>query len=158
MMPFIALGIGVALAALDQLFKFLIVSNFELGQTRQFIPGILNLTYVRNEGVAFGMFAGMQWVFIVLTTVMLAAIIFYMFKKRPESRFFYIIVGMIIGGGVGNLIDRILNSYVVDYLSLTFFFLFFYFADYVIVVGVILLAVWFLFFSDKAEKKEKGSE
>ena len=79
-MPFIALGIGVALAALDQLFKFLIVSNFELGQTRQFIPGILNLTYVRNEGVAFGMFAGMQWVFIVLTTVMLAAIIFYMFK------------------------------------------------------------------------------
>ena len=158
MMPFIALGIGVALAALDQLFKFLIVSNYELGQTRQFIPGILNLTYVRNEGVAFGMFAGMQWVFIVLTTVMLAAIIFYMFKKRPESRFFYIIVGMIIGGGVGNLIDRILNSYVVDYLSLTFFPPVCNFADYVIVVGVILLAVWFLFFSDKAEKKEKGSE
>ena len=65
---------------------------------------------------------------------------------------------MIIGGGVGNLIDRILNSYVVDYLSLTFFPPVCNFADYVIVVGVILLAVWFLFFSDKAENKEKGSE
>ena len=53
-MPYIALAIGIVLAGLDQLFKYLIVSHFELNQTQVLIPNILNLTYIRNEGVAFG--------------------------------------------------------------------------------------------------------
>ncbi len=152
-MPFIALTVGIVLAALDQVFKYLIVSNFELGQVQPLIPGVLNLTYIRNEGVAFGMFAGMQWIFIALTVVMLALIIIYMFKKRPQSRFFYVTVALIIGGGLGNLIDRIAHGYVVDYLSLTFFSPVCNFADYCITVGVILLAVYLLFFSGKKEKR-----
>ena len=152
-MPFIALTVGIVLAALDQVFKYLIVSNFELGQVQPLIPGVLNLTYIRNEGVAFGMFAGMQWLFIALTVVMLALIIIYMFKKRPQSRFFYVTVALIIGGGIGNLIDRIAYGYVVDYLSLTFFSPVCNFADYCITIGVILLAVYLLFFSDKKGRK-----
>lgn len=152
-MPFIALTVGIVLAALDQVFKYLIVSNFELGQVQPLIPGVLNLTYIRNEGVAFGMFAGMQWLFIALTVVMLALIIFYMFKKRPQSPFFYFTVALIVGGGIGNLIDRIAYGYVVDYLSLTFFSPVCNFADYCITIGVILLAVYLLFFSDKKGRK-----
>ena len=152
-MPFIALAVGIVLAALDQVFKYLIVSNFELGQVQPLIPGVLNLTYIRNEGVAFGMFAGMQWLFIALTVVMLALIIFYMFKKRPQSPFFYFTVALIVGGGIGNLIDRIAYGYVVDYLSLTFFSPVCNFADYCITIGVILLAVYLLFFSDKKGRK-----
>ena len=154
-MPFIALAVGIVLAALDQVFKYLIVSNFELGQTQSLIPGVLNLTYIRNEGVAFGLFAGMQWLFITLTVVLLALIIFYMFKKRPQSKFFYLTVALIVGGGIGNLIDRIAYGYVVDYLSLTFFQPVCNFADYCITVGVILLAVYLLFFSDKNKKGKK---
>ena len=153
-MPVIALLIGAALAVADQLLKMLIVNNFALGETRPLIPHILNLTYIRNEGVAFGMFSGMSWLFIVLTVVLLGLIIFYMFKKRPESKFFYFTVALIIGGGVGNLIDRIAYGYVIDYLSLTFFQPVCNFADYCITVGVVLLAIYLLFFADK-EKKEK---
>ena len=154
-MPFIALAIGVVLAAADQFFKYLILSNFEVGQTQALIPNLLNLTYVRNEGVAFGLFSGMQWIFIVLTTLMLAAIIIYMFKKRPQGKFFYFTVALIVGGGVGNLIDRVAYGYVVDYLSLTFFKPVCNFADYCITVGVVLLAVYLLFFADKKDKKVK---
>ena len=152
-MPYIALAVGAVLAALDQLLKYLVVNNFELNQSQVLIPHILNLTYIRNEGDAFGMFAGMQWVFIALTVVMLGAIIFYMFKKRPDSKFFYFTVALIIGGGIGNLIDRIAYGYVVDYLALTFFKPVCNFADYCITLGVIMLAVYLLFFADKKNKK-----
>lgn len=153
-MPFITIAVGVVLAALDQLLKYLVVSHFELNQTQVLIPHILNLTYIRNEGVAFGLFAGIPWVFIALTSVLMAAIIIYMFVKRPAGKLFYAAAALIIGGGVGNLIDRILFGYVVDYLSLTFFKPVCNFADYCITVGVVLLAVYLLFFADK-EKKQK---
>ncbi len=156
-MPFIALAAGVVLAALDQLFKLLVVSNFEVGQSQPLIPGILNITYIRNEGVAFGLFAGMQWLFVILTVVLLGLIIFYMFKKRPESRFFYFTVALIVGGGIGNLIDRIAYGYVVDYLSLSFFHPICNFADYCITVGVVLLAVYLLFFADKNKKENDAA-
>ncbi len=109
-MPVIALLIGAVLAAADQLFKMLIVNNFTLGETRPLIPNILNLTYIRNEGVAFGMFSGMSWLFIVLTVLLLSFIIFYMFRKRPDSKLFYFSVALVIGGGLGNLIDRCWRS------------------------------------------------
>lgn len=154
-MPFIAIAVGIALAAVDQLLKFLVVSNFELNQSQVLIPHVLNLTYIRNEGVAFGLFSGIPWVFIVLTAALLTAIIILMFVKRPVHKLFYVSVALIIGGGVGNLIDRILNGYVVDYLSLTFFKPVCNFADYCITVGVILLAVYLLFFFDREKKVSK---
>ena len=156
-MPFIALAAGVVLAALDQLFKLLVVSNFEVGQSQSVIPGLLNITYIRNEGVAFGLFAGMQWIFVIITVILLALLIFYMFKKRPESRFFYFTVALIVGGGIGNLIDRIAYGYVVDYLSLSFFHPVCNFADYCITIGVILLAVYLLFFADRGKKKNDAA-
>ena len=132
-MPVIALLIGAVLAAADQLFKMLIVNNFTLGETRPLIPNILNLTYIRNEGVAFGMFSGMSWLFIVLTVLLLSFIIFYMFRKRPDSKLFYFSVALVIGGGLGNLIDRFAYGY----------------------VGVVLLAIYLLFFADKKKKEKK---
>lgn len=157
-MPIAALVLGVVVAAVDQLIKLIIVSNFEVNQSQTLIPNILNITYIRNEGVAFGMFAGLQWLFVALTVILLAAIIFYMFKKRPKSKLFYITAALIIGGGIGNLIDRVAYGYVVDYLSLTFFRPVCNFADYCIVIGVILLAVYLLFLADREEKKGKQND
>lgn len=153
-MPFIALIIGVALAAIDQIIKYFIVSELKPVGTVNVLGDVFKLTYVENRGVAFGMFSGMQWVFILLTSALLTAIIFYMFKKRPKSKFFYITVALIIGGGIGNLIDRVFLNYVVDYLSLSFFPPVCNFADYCITVGVGMLAVYLLFFADKEKKKE----
>ena len=153
-MPYIALAIGVVLAAIDQIIKYFIVTDLKPVGTVNVLGDVFKLTYVENRGVAFGMFSGMHWVFIVLTSLLLAAIIFYMFKKRPSGKFFYITVALIIGGGVGNLIDRVFLNYVVDYLSLSFFPPVCNFADYCITVGVVLLAVYLLFFADRDRKKE----
>lgn len=153
-MPYIALAIGLVLAGIDQIIKLIIVNNVQLNENINVLGDIFRITYVRNDGVAFGMFSGMQWLFIVITVLMLGAIIFYMFKKRPDSKLFYITVALIVGGGIGNLIDRICYNYVVDYLSLSFFKPVCNFADYCITIGVILLAVYLLFFADKKEKKK----
>ncbi len=109
-MPFIALAIGALIVAADQIIKYFVNTGL--------------------NGVAFGMFKDMRWVFIALTSVMIAVIIFYMFKKRPSGKFFYICAGLIIGGGIGNLIDRIIYGYVIDYLSISFFPPVCNFADY----------------------------
>lgn len=154
-MPYIALAIGVVLAAIDQIIKYFIVTDLKPVGSVSVLGDIFRLTYVENRGVAFGMFAGMQWVFIALTSLLLAAIIYYMFKKRPSGKFFYITVALIIGGGVGNLIDRVFLNYVVDYLSLSFFPPVCNFADYCITVGVVLLAVYLLFMADKDTKERR---
>ena len=100
------------------------------------------------------MFKGMRWIFVALTSIMLFAIIFYMFKKRPSGRFFYICAGLIIGGGIGNLIDRVLYGYVIDYLSISFFPPVCNFADYAITVGVAMLVIYIFFFSDSLRGKK----
>lgn len=153
-MPLLALACGVALAALDQFFKFLIFNYVRPEGTIYVIGDFFKLTYVENRGVAFGMFEGHQWPIIILTAALLAVIIIYMFKKRPESKFFYVTAALIIGGGIGNLIDRIVYNYVVDYLSFSIFPPVCNFADYCIVIGVIMLAVYLLFFADKNKKKD----
>lgn len=153
-MPFIALAAGAVLAAIDQIIKYFIITDLKPVGTVNVLGDVFKLTYVENKGVAFGMFQGMQWIFIVLTAVLLGAIIFYMFKKRPQSKFFYVTVALIVGGGIGNLIDRVAYNYVVDYLSFSFFPPVCNFADYCITVGVVLLAVYLLFFSEK-EKRGK---
>ena len=154
-MPVIALFIGAAIAALDQLFKWLVITYLKPIGTVKVFGDVFKLTYVENRGVAFGMFQGMQWVFVILTVIMLIAIIVYMFKKRPRGKFFYITAAMIIGGGIGNLIDRVLYGYVVDYLSLSFFPPVCNFADYCITIGVFLLALYLLFFSDSVKNNKK---
>lgn len=153
-MPFVALIIAAVVVAADQIIKFFVVSNLKPVGTITVIDGVFNLTYVENKGVAFGLFKDMRWFFVVVTLIFIVAIVFYMLKQRPEGKLFYVLAGLIIGGGVGNLIDRILYGYVVDYLSLSFFPPVCNFADYCISAGVIILAVYVLFKSAVKEKNK----
>ena len=153
-MPVIAILIGILVAAADQLIKIFVSGNLKLSGDLELIPGLLKLTYTENRGVAFGMFKDMRWFFVILTSVMIAAIVFYMFKKRPSGRLFYVCAGLIIGGGIGNLIDRVLYGYVIDYISLSFFPPICNFADYCITFGVAILVIYILFFSDALKKKK----
>ncbi len=155
-MPAIALIIGALIAIIDQVIKLLVVNYLKPVGTVNVIGDVFKLTYVENRGVAFGMFQGMQWVFVIITVIMLAAVIYLMFKRRPKNKFFYVISALIIGGGIGNLIDRVFYGYVIDYLSLSFFPPVCNFADYCITIGVFLFAIYLLFFSESFKKK-KGS-
>lgn len=155
-MPFVALVIGVVLAVLDQVIKYFVSVYLQPIGSLSVIDGVFNLTYVENKGVAFGMFADMRWIFVIITVIMLLVIIFYMLKKRPKGKFFYICASMIIGGGIGNLIDRILYGYVIDYLSLSFFSPVCNFADYCITIGTVLLMVYILLFCDSINNSKKA--
>ena len=157
-MPVIALIIAAFVALLDQIIKYSVVNNIKPHGTVCIISGVLNITYVENRGVAFGMFTDMRCIFVALTALMIFAIIFYMFKKRPDGKFFYIVAGLIIGGGLGNLYDRIVNGYVIDYISLSFFPPVCNFADYCITVGVILLIFYVLFKPSRKNKKVKKND
>lgn len=152
-MAYISLIIGAVLVGIDQLIKFFVSVYLQPVGKVNVIGDIFKLTYVENRGVAFGMFSDMRWVFVVLTVALLAIIIIYMFIKKPQGKFFYICSALIIGGGIGNLIDRVFYGYVIDYLSLSFFPPVCNFADYCITAGTILLMVYLLFFSDTFSKR-----
>lgn len=160
-MPFVALIIGILIAVLDQIIKYFVSLYLQPIGSVSVIDNLFSLTYVENNGVAFGMFSDMRWLFVVLTGVLIAIIVAYMFKKRPKEKIFYISTALIIGGGIGNLIDRIFYGYVIDYLSLSFFSPVCNFADYCITVGTVILMIYLLFFSDlfnTPKKAEKNNE
>ena len=157
-MPFVALLIAAVIVLADQIIKFFVLNELKPIGTVKVIDGVFNLTYVENRGVAFGIFQDMRWVFVAVTCILLFLIIFYMFKKRPKGKLFYICAGMIIGGGVGNLIDRLVHGYVVDYLAVSFFPPVCNFADYCITIGVFILVIYVIFFSDLLNSKEEYEE
>ena len=155
-MPFISLIFGAVLVIIDQIIKYFISAYLQPVGSVSVIDNIFSLTYVENKGVAFGMFSDMRWIFVALTSILLVIIIFYMFKKRPKGKFFYVCAALIIGGGIGNLIDRIFYGYVIDYLSLSFFPPVCNFADYCITAGTIMLVIYLLFFSDILDSSKKA--
>lgn len=155
-MPFISLIVGAVLVIIDQIIKYFVSAYLQPVGSVSVIDNIFSLTYVENKGVAFGMFSDMRWIFVVLTSILLVIIIFYMFKKRPKGKFFYVCAALIIGGGIGNLIDRIFYGYVIDYLSLSFFPPVCNFADYCITAGTIMLVIYLLFFSDILDSSKKA--
>ena len=143
----------------NQIIKYFVLTYLQPVGSVTAIDGLLDFTYVENRGVAFGMFSDMRWFFVAVTAVLIAIIIYIMFKKKPSGKMFYISAALIIGGGIGNLIDRIFYGFVVDYISVSFFPPVCNFADYCITVGTILLIVYVLFFSNvmKSEKKVNKS-
>ncbi len=157
-MAILALVIGVVIAVVDQIIKYFVSTYLAPVGSVNVIGDLFKLTYVENRGVAFGMFEDMRWVFIILTSALIGIIIYLLFNKKFDGKLFYIASALVLGGGIGNLIDRVFYGYVIDYLSLSFFPPVCNFADYCITVGTILLMVYLLFFSDftKSSKKEES--
>ena len=96
---------------LDQITKLLIVNHFELGESLPLIKNVLHFTYILNEGAAFGMLADHRWVFLILSTVSVFGITAYLvLRSRKIGTLWGIALGMIAGGGIGNMIDRVWNG------------------------------------------------
>lgn len=111
------LGIGILVFIIDQLVKHLVVSTMHLGQSLPVIKEIFHITYVLNPGAAFGMLEHQRWFFILvaLAAVLLGAA-FYK-KLQQESFLMRSGAGLLLGGAVGNLADRIQSGLVVDFLD-----------------------------------------
>ena len=153
-MIFIYLLIAALVVVIDQVIKYFVCLHLKpIGFTTA-IPHLLDLVYVENRGVAFGMFKDMRWIFVALTSVVIVVFTVLLIKNSSKSKLFSVSAALIIGGGVGNLIDRIFLGYVVDYLQLSFFSPVCNFADYCITIGTVLLVVYLLFFSDISDDKK----
>lgn len=149
----------VVLVLLDQLVKFLVKTQIPLGTDVSFIPHVLGLTHIHNEGAAFSMLSGARWFFVVLTAVFVVFAMWLLKKHftHPMARWSLVLV---VGGAVGNLIDRAAYGYVVDMFKTLFMnFAIFNVADIFVVVGGIAFCVYYAFLHDKyvAGKKQEGS-
>ena len=153
-MPLLVIILSAVIVGIDQLIKFLVYSYLKPVGSVEIIPGLFSLTYVENKGAAFGMMANMRWVFIIFTIAVIAVLFYVIFKKKIKSKMFTASAILLIGGGIGNLIDRIFLGYVIDYLSISFFPPVCNFADYCISVGTVMLIVYLLFFYDADKKSE----
>lgn len=113
------LSIIIGCILIDQLTKWLIMTNFEYGQSVQLIKGVLHLTYIWNPGAAFGMLENAPWVFNTFSVIAILALSLYLFLGRATGKLYEISVSLIIAGGIGNMIDRISKGYVVDFIDFT---------------------------------------
>ena len=157
-MPYIVLGLAVLVAVIDQVLKYLVVNFLDKTNPTEIIPNLFSLTYVENKGAAFAMLSDARWIFITFTIIITAFLIYILFKKRINNKLFLTSVVLIIGGGIGNLIDRIFLGYVVDFLSISFFPPVCNFADYCITIGAVLLVIYILFMSDFTKKEKSINE
>ena len=148
---------AVGIVAADQFTKFLVLQNIPLHGHVDFIPGLLNLTYVRNTGAAFSSFEGAQWLFAVVFVLFTAAIVWEFSGKRwPFTNFERWLIVAIYGGGVGNMIDRFRFGYVVDMIETDFMvFPVFNVADCFITCSAILLLLHLFLINKEFWKEEK---
>jgi signal peptidase II len=130
----------VIVVGLDQLTKHTIAASVSPGETRKFLP-LIDLVHVRNTGVAFGVFSGGGALVLVLTLLALAVLVTYL-ALRPERPWLWLPTGMLVGGAVGNLIDRIAAGSVIDFIKLPHWPAF-NVADMSITFGVLIL-LWVL--------------
>ena len=136
---------AVMLILLDQLSKQWIVNHIPLNAIRKCVPGIFSLTYLRNYGAAFSILQNQQWFFTVITLTVVGAACYYFIKNINGNFWFLFGLLLIISGGIGNFIDRLRLSYVVDMVHLDFMnFAIFNVADSYLTVGVVILfiALW----------------
>jgi signal peptidase II len=117
MTMFLWAAVAAVVIYLDQVSKWLSVAHLKGEESVDLIPGILRLTYVENRGAAFGMLDDKRWVFLIISTVMLVVIGMYLWSYRKGNPGICISLSLLLGGGIGNMIDRILLGYVVDFID-----------------------------------------
>ena len=151
-------GLVALVALIDQVTKYLVVQNVKPVGSVGFVPYVLDFVYSENRGVAFGLFQDATWLFIVLTSVVIVVFFILLIKNYKTSMLFSIASALIIGGGIGNLIDRVRLGYVVDFLQLSFFNPVCNLADYSITCGTVLLIIYLLFFYKTKKDKKLNDE
>lgn len=157
---FVIFGVVV----LDQFTKFLVRLYMEVGDSFTLIPGVMNITYVENDGAAFGMLDNARWLFMIVSAVAIVAIVVFLRKHGSRHTLLTLSLSFIAGGGIGNMIDRTFvtdvngTHVVTDFFETAFMdFAVFNVADSFITVGAMLLGIYIIFIEPKVEKKLKAA-
>ncbi len=151
--------VAVVFLIADQITKYLVSTNMEIGETItvDFIKRILDFHYIQNDGGAWGMMGGKTWILLTVTSVIMVVLVVFMIKNIKGSKLFFWAGALIVSGGIGNMIDRVFNDgKVVDFLRFTFIdFPVFNIADCAVCIGAGLLILYFTLDIIK-EQKEKA--
>lgn len=163
LMYWLAVLAGAAVLAADQWTKAIVAAEFTLGETRDFLPGLLDLTYTTNDGGAWGMLSGNTWLLLSVTVVAMLVCFALLLKHGVKDKLLFWAILLILGGGIGNLIDRLFRGgSVVDFLHFSFWpsFPVFNVADVGIVVGAGLLMLYFVLdlLRDNRRKQKRAAQ
>ena len=141
------------LIALDQVSKYVIDKNFFEGDTLGVITDFFHITYVKNRGIAFGMFQGKLDIISIATVIAIIAIIYYLYRDRNKMPILEKIgFNFILAGAIGNMIDRVARGFVIDMIDFRGIWAFvFNLADVWINIGVLLILLEY-FFDNKKKK------
>ena len=156
----LALVCGAVILVVDQLTKYLISSNMVLGESKPFIDGFMNITYIHNTGGAWGLLSGYTWVLLSLTVIVMLICVTLLLKTGIKNKLLFWAMTLVIFGGIGNLIDRLFrDGNVVDFLHFEFIptFPVFNIADISVVAGSGLLILYFIVDTVKETKKAKAA-
>ena len=139
---------------LDQLTKYLVVEFIKGSKPLVIVEELLSFVYVENRGAAFGILQNKKWLFIVVTVISVAALLYlFLFHYKKMSTLLIVSLSFVLGGTIGNFIDRMRLDYVVDFISVRIMnrydFAVFNVADSFIVIGAIMLMIHIIFLDSK---------
>lgn len=151
-------AVMIALIVLfDRITKILAAGQLKGKEPVAFIKGFIQFNYAENRGMAFSLFSGARWAFVAVTVIACAAALWYIFSGRCKPLWLYWSIAVVIAGGVGNLIDRALYGFVVDFIEPVFVnFAIFNIADCAVTLGAASLIAYLVF--DIFKKEEKPGE
>lgn len=161
-MQLLYLLISLLIVICDQSLKYYVVNLFSspdlINNQVVIIKHIVSLTYVRNYGAAWNILTGQMWLFYLISIFALGACLYYLFNKKYKKIIFNLGLSFVIGGILGNFIDRLHLKYVIDMIQLDFInFNIFNIADSAISIGIFLIMLYLIFYSEQ-EQKKKGNE
>ena len=158
---FVTLGVVL----IDQFTKLLVRLFMNVGDSFRLIPGVVNITYVQNNGAAFGMLGNARWVFIIVSAAAIAGMIWFLTRYSKRHLLLSLAVSFVLGGGIGNMIDRLFfvneagEHVVTDFIEPAFVkFAVFNGADSFITVGAFMLGYYLIFIEPKVEKRLKAQK
>ncbi len=146
---------------IDFITKRIVMTNMSLGESIPLIKNVLHLTFTTNDGAAFGWFDDARWLFMSMSVIMIIGLTALLIFWDDKSPLFYISTSMVIGGGIGNMIDRIAYKEVVDFIDFCAFDFWVYIfnaADTFVCVGVGLLLIYYIRAEIINSKKRKNGE
>ena len=152
---------GFLFLGIDQYTKHLVILNFELYESREFLKGFIDLTYIHNRGGAWGMLSGNTWFLVCVSVVVMAVCLFILLKYALKNKLLHWALNLVLFGGLGNMIDRVFkDGNVVDFLHFEFWpqFPVFNVADCAIVLGTGLLILYFIIDTVNEYKQKKISQ
>ena len=135
----------VIFLVIDIVSKLVISNLMNVHDSIMVIENFFYITYVRNTGAAWSIFSGKIWMLIIVSLIIISFMVWYIYRNKPKSKLEKIGYAMILGGAFGNLLDRIIYGYVVDFLDFYIFgydYPIFNIADSFILIGVVLLIIY----------------